>query len=574
MADKIYKRIHDKLQTLYGTDAADDILSKLKTTLEHYDYKLVAPTLPVSQADVVLITYGDQIYSGDNNPLAVQHQFFKETIYPVINSVHLLPFFPYSSDDGFSVIDYMAVNPDHGTWDDIRAMSQDFKLMFDAVFNHISAKSDWFQAFLRGEDPYTDYFVVMNSDADLSAVVRPRTLPLLTPVETPDGIKHVWTTFSDDQIDLNIMNPDVLVELVKILLFYVEMGAKLIRLDAIAFLWKIAGTSSIHLEQTHLVIQIMRDALSLVAPDVIIITETNVPHEENISYFGDGTNEAQMVYQFPLPPLILHTMTTGDTSKLTQWADNLQPTGEMTTFFNFIASHDGIGLRPVTGILSDDEIQALANLAKNHGGNVSYKNNSDGSQSPYELNVSYFNAINPPDLITASPDIVVKRFIVSQAIGLCLAGVPGIYFHSLFGSQNYTEGVEQTGRYRSINREKLDLDQLQAELGNKTSIRAQVFTQYMRLIDIRREQAAFHPLAQQIIHTVHPSLFVVERHNTETHNRLLALNNVTADVVRVEFSLDGDIWHDLISEKSYQISESQLTIALNPYQVIWLKPQA
>lgn len=574
MAEKIYVRMHNKLKTLYGTDAADGILSKLKTTIEHYDLKPVAPTLPVSQADVVLITYGDQVYSADNNPLAVQHQFLKQSIHPIINTVHLLPFFPYSSDDGFSVIDYMAVNPDHGTWDDIRAMSQDFKLMFDAVFNHISAKSDWFQAFLRGEDPYTDYFVVMNPDTDLSAVVRPRTLPLLTPVETPDGIKHVWTTFSDDQIDLNIMNPDVLVELIKILLFYVEMGAKLIRLDAIAFLWKIVGTSSIHLEQTHLVIQIMRDALSLVAPDVIIITETNVPHEENISYFGDGTNEAQMVYQFPLPPLILHTLTSSNTTKLTQWADSLQPAGELTTFFNFIASHDGIGLRPVTGILSDGEIQALADLAQHHGGNVSYKNNSDGSQSPYELNVSYFNAINPPDLITSSPDIAVKRFIVSQAIGLCLAGVPGIYFHSLFGSQNYTEGVEQTGRYRSINREKLDLDQLQAELDDTTSIRAQVFTQYMQLIDIRRKQAAFHPLAQQTIHTVHPSLFVVERYNTETTDRIIALNNVSADVIHVELSLDGDIWQDLIDDKTYQISDSQVTIELKSYQVIWLKSQA
>jgi glucosylglycerate phosphorylase len=572
MSKIIYARIYDKLKTLYGDEQADNTLSKLKTVIEQYDIQTSEPTLPVNEADVILITYGDQVQNTDENPLAVQHRFLKETVYPVVNNIHLLPFFPYSSDDGFSVIDYMAVNPEHGTWDDITNMGKDFKLMFDAVFNHISAHSEWFQAFLRGENPYTDYFVVMNPDVDLSAVVRPRTLPLLTPVQTPDGEKYVWTTFSDDQIDLNIMNPAVLVELVKILLFYVEKGAKLIRLDAIAFLWKIAGTNSLHLEQTHLVIQLMRNAVSLVAPDVMIVTETNVPHEENISYFGDGTNEAHMVYQFPLPPLILHTMTVGDTTKLTQWADGLQPAGEYTTFFNFIASHDGIGLRPVTGILSDDEIQKLADLTQAHGGNVSFKNNSDGSQSPYELNISYFDAVNAPELVETSQEIAVKRFIVSQAIGLCLAGVPGIYFHSLFGSQNDTNGVTQTGRYRSINREKNQLNALQAELADNTSLRAQVFSQYHHLLSIRREQSAFHPAAQQTILTLNPAVFAVKRYNKQSGEHILAINNVTENAVTLQIDVKFDHWHDLVQSKDYAANDKTIEIMLEAYQVIWLKP--
>jgi glucosylglycerate phosphorylase len=443
--------------------------------------------------------------------------------------------------------------------------------MFDAVFNHISAHSEWFQAFLRGEEPYTDYFVVMNPDVDLSAVIRPRTLPLLTPVQTPDGEKHVWTTFSEDQIDVNIMNPAVLVELVKILLLYVEKGAKLIRLDAIAFLWKIAGTNSIHLEQTHLVIQLMRDAVSLVEPDVMIVTETNVPHEENISYFGNGSNEAHMVYQFPLPPLILHTMTVGDTSKLSAWAHNLQPAGDMTTFFNFIASHDGIGLRPVTGILSNDEVQALADLTQTHGGNVSFKNNSDGTQSPYELNINYFDAINHPDLVENSPETAIKRFIVSQVIGLCLAGVPGIYFHSLFGSRNDYDGLEKTGRYRSINREKLQLETLQSELKDETSRRSQVFSQYYHLLTIRREQSAFHPVAKQIIHTLNPAIFAVERINKTTGDRIIALNNVTDTTITLKFNVSGTHWHDLIQDQEYDTRDSVLNVELKAYQIMWLK---
>lgn len=568
-----YSSILKKLKSLYP-DQADETLNALKQLVEKYPPAESDGKLPVSEKDVILITYGDQIQDGDNNPLAVQHQFLKETIHPIVNSVHLLPMFPYSSDDGFSVIDYKAVNPEHGTWEDVSAMGQDFKLMFDAVFNHISAKSEWFQAFLRDEDPYKNYFVVMSPDVDLSAVVRPRALPLLTPVETPSGTKHVWTTFSDDQIDVNIMNPAVLIELVDILLFYVEQGAKLIRLDAIAFLWKIAGTTSIHLEQTHQVIQIMRDVLEMVAPDVLIVTETNVPHEENISYFGDGTNEAHMVYQFPLPPLIFHTMTTGDTSKLTKWADELEPAGEQTTFFNFIASHDGVGLRPVTGILSDDEVQTLVDTVQSHGGHVSFKNNSDGTQSPYEMNINYFDAINAPDLVENSPEIAVKRFIVSQAIGLCLAGIPGIYVHSLFGSRNYSAGVEQTGRYRSINREKLQRDILQAELTDENSIRSRVFSAYMNLLKIRREQSAFHPLATQRIHTLDSSVFAVERHHEPTNSTIIALNNVTADSVKISLSVNDDNWHDLISEDNYRASQGRLAIELEPYKTVWLLAQA
>jgi len=572
MTDKNYDSIYTKLKALYP-DQAENTLTKLKALIDPYPAQPSATTLPVTEEDVILITYGDQVQHADKNPLAVQHQFLKETIHPIVNSVHLLPFFPYSSDDGFSVIDYKAVNPDHGTWDDISAMGEDFKLMFDAVFNHISAQSEWFKAFLRDEPPYTDYFVVMSPDVDLSDVVRPRALPLLTPVETPSGKKHVWTTFSDDQIDLNIMNPDVLIELIDILLFYIEHGAKLIRLDAIAFLWKIAGTPSIHLEQTHQVIQIMRDVLELVAPDVLIVTETNVPHEENISYFGDGTNEAHMVYQFPLPPLIFHTMTTGNTSKLTQWAKNLAPTGEQTTFFNFIASHDGIGLRPVTGILSNEEIQALVDVVQSHGGHVSFKNNSDGTQSPYELNINYFDAINSPDLVENSVDLAVQRFIVSQAIGLCLAGVPGIYFHSLFGSRNYNEGVAETGRYRTINREKLQRDILKAELANDETIRAKVFSVYMNLLSIRREQTAFDPTASQMVHEINSSVFVIERHNQTTDDRIITIINVTDTPVQLTVAADYEKWHDLIGSDDYDAHNNTLEIQLEPYQIAWLKTQ-
>ncbi|MCA9915368.1 MAG: sugar phosphorylase, partial [Anaerolineae bacterium] len=362
--------IRSKLEQLYG-DAAQATYEALLPLLEP-----VRPgstdTLSLSEKDIVLISYGDHVQAAGENPLHTLHRFLQEFAAPTINTVHLLPFYPYSSDDGFSVIDYYAVNPAHGKWEDIESLRQDFRLMFDFVCNHISAQSHWFQKFLAQEPPYDDYFFTVPPETDLSQVVRPRALPLLTAVETAAGTRHVWTTFSADQIDLNYETPSVLIEMLKVLRFYVEHGASLIRLDAVAFLWKEIGTDCIHLSQTHLVIQLMRDFLNSIAPDTIIITETNVPHEENISYFGDGHNEAQMVYQFPLPPLVLHTLAMGDATALTKWAKSLGDPSGQTTFFNFTASHDGIGMRPATGLLSDAQIQALVERAEAHGGRVSY----------------------------------------------------------------------------------------------------------------------------------------------------------------------------------------------------------
>ncbi len=343
------ERIYQYLAFLYpeqGKYIAEKLLEQLeafirehpalqKTTRQHHDN--------IDEKDAILITYGDQVQGTDEPPLRALAAFLTSRLSQVISGVHILPFFPYSSDDGFSVTDYRRVDPSLGSWQDIEHIGQEFRLMFDAVINHISRESDWFINFQQGDPLFQDYFMTIDPNADLSQVVRPRPLPLLTPVETKNGVQHVWTTFSEDQIDLNYANPRVLLEIVDLLLFYVAKGAEIIRLDAIAYLWKEIGTSCIHLPQTHQVVKLFRAVLDLVAPGVLLITETNVPHAENVSYFGkplpekDQTDEAQLVYQFPLAPLILHTFRTGDASKLTRWAASLQTPSPGTTFL--ISSH-------------------------------------------------------------------------------------------------------------------------------------------------------------------------------------------------------------------------------------------
>ncbi|MHC1592177.1 MAG: alpha-amylase family glycosyl hydrolase, partial [Candidatus Helarchaeales archaeon] len=427
-------RIKKRLEFLYGEQIADTTYQRLKKILTGFknQHPFKAQRKIFTEKDVILITYGDMVKTRDEPPLKTIHAFLNRYLKDVINTIHFLPFFPYSSDDGFSVMDYYQVNPDLGSWEDIENVSKDYHLMFDAVINHVSQHSMWFQEYLKGNPKYIDYFIEVDENADLSSVIRPRALPLLKKVETSRGTKYVWTTFSDDQIDLNFKNPDLLLEIIKILLFFVEKGAELIRLDAIAFIWKELGTTCLHLPQVHQIVKLFRDILDYVAPFVVLITETNVPHEENISYFGDGTDEAQMVYQFPLPPLIYDAFVTGNAKYLTAWARDLKSPGEFTTFFNFTASHDGIGVRPLTGLVPEDHLDLLCKITQERGGYVSYKTNSDGTKSPYELNISYFDAINDPAKYPREGDLQVKRFLTTQAIQLSLQGVPGIYFHNLF----------------------------------------------------------------------------------------------------------------------------------------------
>ena len=584
------ERLRASLASVYGSATAGEILERLLPRIEQVRAKRVtSPHTDASsmsqqtrsmralpdQREVILITYGDQIQEKGKPPLRTLREVLESTASDVCSGVHILPFYPYTSDDGFSVIDYRQVDPALGDWEEIRRLGRRFRLMFDAVINHISASSPWFQAFLRGEAPYTEYFITVDPSVDLSSVVRPRTSPLLTRFATVDGVKYVWTTFSADQVDLNYRSPALLYEILDLLLFYVEQGAQLIRLDAVGFLWKEIGTSCIHLPQTHALIQAMRAMLDLAAPDVLLITETNVPHLENISYFGDGYNEAQMVYNFTLPPLTLYTFHKQDATLLSEWAASLSTPSEQTTFFNFMASHDGIGVRPLEGILRREEIDALVERTLRHGGLVSYRAASDGSQVPYELNIVYFDALNNPNADEPLA-LQVDRFLASQAILLSLAGVPGIYVHSLFGSRNWREGVTLTGQNRTINRRKFRRNELETLLNDPTSLPHQVFTRYHRLIAARTREPAFHPNApQQIVH-IDPAIFAFVRTRLDSSRRVLCLHNVADHEIQIRIDVnvfglrpDGRLV-DLISGRELSLYGAQLEMSLPPYGVYWL----
>ena len=556
------EKIKYLLGRIYGKRDAKRAFEKIVSVIDRYAARKRKKESFFSQEDVVLITYGDSLKKAGEAPLAALHAFAGQYLKNAVSCIHFLPFFPYSSDDGFSVMDFFEIEPQLGTWQAVESIGRDFELMFDYVVNHFSSKGQWFQNYLQGKNGFKEFAIDVDPSIDLSMVTRPRSLPLLSEYKKTDNqTVHLWTTFSADQIDFNFKSLDVLEKMIEVLLFYVERGASILRLDAIAYLWKEIGTSCIHLPQTHDMVKLFRAVLDLVAPDVILLTETNVPHDENISYFGDGRDEAQMVYNFTLPPLLFYSLVKEDAGKLSEWAAGLHLESEHNTFFNFTASHDGIGVRPLEGILDPDELNALIDIVKANQGQVSYKKNPDGSQSPYELNITYVDAIlGKPSSSHA------EKFLASQAIQYALPGVPATYIHSLLGSRNWIEGVRQTGRARTINREKLQIERLISELNNPQSFRARVFFPYLNLIKTRKKQSAFHPNAGFEILQIDPKVFGIKRYSQD--QTIYALTNISSKPVSVSLSETAPTGQttDLITGEKVNTAALQL----DPYQYMWL----
>lgn len=521
-----------------------------------------------SQQDVLLITYGDTLRESTKKPLEILQGFLHDRLQYVFTAVHILPFFPYSSDDGFAVKDYSTVNPELGTWQDISNIAEDFRLMADLVINHCSSHHPWFKNFQYVKDPGKTYFVEADPNYDLSKVVRPRATPLLRPVETTDGIKFVWCTFSDDQIDLNFSNTDVLLEFLRIIALYLEKGVQWIRLDAVAYLWKTIGTRCIHLPQTHEIIKLLRLMMEYKNPFALLITETNVPHSENLSYFGNY-NEAHIIYNFSLPPLVLDALMSGNSKYLKRWMMSMPPPPSGCCYLNFTASHDGIGLRPAEGLLSEQELNGLLETMKKFGGRISTRSNN-GQESPYEINISLFDAMKGTHKGTDKWQI--ERFICSQIIMMSVEGIPAFYIHSLLATPNNFDTLEATQQNRSINRYHWEFAEIDYLLQKSDTTHAQVFKEMCRLIKIRRRQPAFHPNATQFTLQLKPELFGFWRQSIKRDQSIFCINNLSDLPQELDLSdlnlISIDKWRDLISGE--EIKDIYDTCTLQPYQCMWI----
>ncbi len=559
--------IYDKVESVDYSRLSNELIEIMR--LQEID---TAPTRYINhwdESDCLVITYGDSILQEGESPLHSLKHFLDKQVKGRINGVHILPFYPFTSDDGFSVLDYSSVNESLGEWADIEDIAADYRLMSDLVINHCSARSPWFENFIKGRDPGRNFFVTASPEDDLSKVVRPRTNPLLREVETAEGTQHVWCTFSHDQVDLNFRNPEVLKQFASIIRQYLDSGVRLFRLDAVAFLWKELGTNCINLDQTHEVVRLLRTLIEHAQSDAVIVTETNIPNRENLAYFGNA-NEAHWVYNFSLPPLLVNTLVTGDCNYLKQWMMSMPPARNGTAYFNFIASHDGIGLRPAEGLLDDSEINTLVETMQQFGGRVSWRAVDEGTSKPYEINISLFDALQGTQ---AGPDQwALQRFICAHAIMLALEGVPAIYIHSLMGTRNDEQRVENAGHNRAINRHQWDYSELDARLSNADSNESQVFSGLKKLLEIRRKQSAFHPNATQFTLHLGSKLFGFWRQSIDRQQSIFCVSNISDSVQSLNLSdinlIDNESWVDLISGLSCK--QKMQAIEMQPYQTLWV----
>lgn len=560
--DQLILRIETHLTVIYGEDGHDGLGDRLIDAMqlrEHF-FDPVPFTNHWSERDIAIITYGDSILPSEGAPFAELTRFLRGRLNDAISIVHVLPYFPWTSDDGFAVSDYDRVNPDLGDWSDLEALSQDYRIMSDLVINHCSASHEWFQQYQRGEEPGCHFFAEASPDDDLSLVVRPRTSELLRPTETPKGTKWVWCTFGHDQIDLNFRSHDLLVELVKIIRNHLDHGVSVFRLDAVAFVWKEIGTSCINLRETHELVRLFRTLIEHVKPDAVIITETNIPNQENLSYFGNG-NEAHGIYNFSLPPLLLYALTYGNCRCLIQWLMRMPPAQPGTMYFNFLASHDGIGLRPAEGLLSPTEIDALVSDMRARGGRVSERRLPDGNTRPYEINISLFDALQNKE-----------KFFCAHTILLALEGIPAFYIHSLLGTRNDTEKVAKTGINRHINRHQWQAAELTKQLDDPTSSHARILEGLLKLIKLRKSQPAFHPNATQFTLHLGEQVFAFWRQSLDRRNNVFCLHNVSSEEQRIPVTamnlIATEDWFDLIS--GWELTDETPEIVLSPYQCVWL----
>ncbi|WP_306117694.1 MULTISPECIES: sugar phosphorylase [unclassified Roseitalea] len=526
-----------------------------------------------SEADALVITYGNTFVDGMHKPLDLLGDFLHRYLTGTINGVHILPYFPFTSDDGFAVTDYRSVNSALGGWDDIRRIASDFTLMSDLVLNHVSSQSTWFNDYLQGHAPYTEFFVEAAPEDDLSQVVRPRAHDLLRPVETPRGTRHVWCTFSYDQVDLDFSNPEVLLEFIRIMRLHIDQGVRILRLDAVAFIWKEPGTPSIHMPQTHAIVRLMRALADYAVEPIVLLTETNVPNAENLSYFGNR-NEAHAIYNFPLPPLLLHAMWTGSSELLNKWQMAMPPAPLGCAYLNFTASHDGIGVRGGEGLIGEGDLGRMTDTVQTFGGKVSMRAMPDGTRRPYELNITFYDAMK--GTFAGEDQWQEERFLCSQTIQMALEGIPAFYVHSLLATHNDYAGYEKTGLNRALNRHRWDYNALRRLLDENDNEHARVLDRLSERIRIRCAQPAFHPNATQFTLQFGPKLFGFWRQSLDRDQSIFAIHNVSAEPVRMPVvainMIGGHHWTDLLSGEAIRPHSGDITF--QPYQCRWITNRA
>ena len=569
-ANKLFEKIYDDVNAIYSyilTSSEIEKLSNNITKIIKVNYSKKNPS--INEKDILLITYADSIKSKKKRPLVILNNFLKNFIKGSINIVHILPYYPSSSDGGFAVTDFFKVDSKYGNWSDLKKISKSYKIMSDIVLNHASSKSIWFKNFLNGKGKGKDYFLCFDKNINTKNVTRARSHKLIQKFNTIIGKKYVWCTFSKDQVDFDFKNPDVLIVFIKLILFLQNKGIDFFRFDAVAFIWKRLDTSCINLDQTHAIVRLFRTILSFSNKGSKIITETNLPFHENLSYFGNS-DEAHIIYNFSLAPLIINTLIKGNSAAFRRWSMSMPPAKDKNCYLNFLATHDGIGIRPLEGILRDSDLKILLKTLKKFGSKFTYRNAKNNKKVVYEANISLFDCFS--GTVKGKDDYAYKRFYNAHAIMLSFEGLPGLYIHSLFGTKNNFDLFKKTRLNRSINRSSYYYNYLEKILNNNDSHVYKIFKSILNLIDIRKKQIAFHPNATQYTLNLGNNFFGIWSQSIDKKQSIFGIYNVTNINQKLNINklniLSLENWIDLISLKKLEAKTT--VVNFTPYQFMWI----
>ncbi len=563
------KKISFKLNQIYNflpKNEIDLIAEEISQIINHFNRNNKKKNWFVSEKTTMVICYGDSIYSKNKKHLKTFQAFFNKKLNKFIDTIHFLPFYPSSSDSGFAVKDHYKIDSKFGNWLNIKNFSSKAHIMADMVINHASARGLWFKNFLKEKKPGEDYFLLVNSKFNTSKVVRPRDHKLLKEINIFKKKEYLWRTFSDDQIDLNFKNPKVLLRFIKIMLHLINNGVTIFRLDAIAYLWKKSGTKCINLKQTHEIVKVLRIVSDSLSIKSIIVTETNLPEKENLSYFGNN-DESNWIYNFTLPPLLIYSLLFENGTYLNAWCKKLPQTKKGNSYLNFIASHDGIGMRPLEGIINNQSIKKLLLRLKKNGSKFSYRKVNNNKKKVYESNITVFDALKVSDK-DKKGFYNFQRYIAAHAIMFSFEGVPAIYFNSLFGKSNDEARYVITGNNRDVNRFKWNELNILKKIKSNSSKEYYIFETLKYLLKIRKNQKAFHPNAHRTNINLGNNFFCIKRVSLDKKQTILCITNLTSKLQNAKINKKYNKFKNLIdSNVKTKILNS---INLKPFETIWL----
>ncbi len=423
---------------------------------------------------VMLITYANSLGRNISELEHILGRYFKDAV----AGVHILPFYPSSSDRGFSPLRYDIVDPEYGDWNDIDRLSEKYFLMYDFMINHLSRQSLPFQDFIAGKDksPYAGMFIRYNefwpggepTAENIGKIYRRKPRAPYIEVTFNDGTREkIWCTFGDDQMDLNIHN-DVTWQYIKDnLQVLAGHGAALVRLDAFAYTPKKVG-GTCFFEEPEIWEMLNRVEKILSPYQVEILPEMHEHYTLQMKLAEKG----YWVYDFALPMLLLHALHTGEAASLVHWL-RICPRKQFTT----LDTHDGIGVIDVRGLLTDEQIEMTKGLLFEKGANIKriYNTADYKNLDIYQVNCTYYSALGNND----------DAYTIARAVQMFAPGIPQVYYVGMLAGKNDIELVESTRNGRDINRHSYTAEEIAWE------VERPVVQKIIKLMRFRNEFPAF-----------------------------------------------------------------------------------